>query len=106
MRGKIGTTQENLESAFQTEIMARDQEYPEMVEDAKEGSTAIKKAFRQSMDTDGEHADLYKNAMEELRIDSRDEYYVCQICGHISQNFAPENCPVCKAVTGRFKKIL
>jgi rubrerythrin len=32
-------------------------------------------------------------------------YYVCQICGHVTLGFIPENCPVCHAVPGRFKRV-
>lgn len=105
MRGKIGTTEENLEAALQNEIKAGEEEYPEMVQDAGEGSTAVKKAFTQSMNTDGEHAEIFKNAMKDLLAEREVEYYVCRICGHISENFVPENCPICRAVRGRFKKV-
>jgi rubrerythrin len=105
MRGKIGTTEENLEAAYQNDIKAIEVEYPEMVQVAKEGSKAVKKAFTQSMKTDGEHAALYENAMKDMLAEREVAYYVCQICGHISEDFVPENCPVCGAVSGRFKKV-
>jgi len=108
MRGKIGTTEENLEDAYQFESKATKDHYPGMVENAKseEAPSAVKKAFTQSMRTDGEHADLYKNAMNDMLGDREVEYYVCQICGHIHLGEVPENCPICKAVRGRFKRIL
>lgn len=106
MRGKIGNTEENLKAAFQNESKANEEHYPGMVEDAKESSKAVKKAFTQSMKTDGEHAELYKKAMDHMLANSEIEYYVCQICGHISEGFVPENCPVCQAVRGRFKRVV
>ena len=105
MRGKIGDTKENLDAALSNEAYAAETAYPPMVEDARGESKAIKKAFMQSMKTDGEHAEFYKDAMDDM-LKGRDvEYFVCQICGHIHVGSVPDNCPVCKAVAGRFKRV-
>jgi rubrerythrin len=104
MRGKIGTTGENLKAAFERETKASKEHYPGMVKDAREASKAVRKAFTQSMKTDGEHADLYRKAMIDMLTKEKAEYHVCQICGHI-EGFVPENCPICGAVSGRFKRV-
>jgi rubrerythrin len=104
MRGKIGTTVENLQSALKSELEASENKYPAMVEDAKGASPAIKKAFSQSMKSDSEHAGLLKTAMAPLQ-NNQTEYYVCQICGHISVGTLPKSCPICHAVQNKFKKI-
>jgi rubrerythrin len=106
MRGKIGTTEENLKAALQNEEKAKEEYYPEMVKDARQSSKAVKKAFAQSMETDGQHARLFERAMADMLANKKTDYYVCQICGHISEDFVPENCPVCHAVSGRFKKVV
>ena len=106
MRGKIGTTEENMKDALQNEIAAVDNDYPKMVEDAKDGSLAVRKAFAQSMKTNREFAVLYENALKDMPTSNDTVYYVCQICGHIHLNAVPKNCPVCMAVPGRFKKVL
>ena len=106
MRGKIGTTEENLKTALQNEEKANEKYYPEMVKDARNSSKAVKKAFAQSMETDGQHADLFERAMEDMLTNDETDYYVCHICGHISVGFLPENCPVCYAVSGRFKRVV
>ena len=105
MRGKIGTTAENLQSAVQGEVAAA-AALPAMIEEAKGASKAVKKAFIQSNKTDGEYARLLEEAKEDMLTGKETVYFVCQICGHIHMNEAPENCPVCKAVRGRFKKLL
>jgi rubrerythrin len=106
MRGKIGTTEENLEAAFQSEIKANVDEYPGLIKDAvEEGDRAAEKAFAQSRDVENSHADLYKRAMNDLISDTRTDYYVCQVCGFISEDAAPEKCPVCGAVQGKFKRV-
>jgi rubrerythrin len=106
MRGKIGKTEENLRESYNRESLAKEAYYPPMVEVAKGASKAVKKAFIQSMHTDGEHAEIYKAAMEDMLAGSDRVYYVCQICGHIHIGEIPENCPVCQAVPGRFKKMV
>ena len=105
MRGKIGTTGENLKISYQEERALSEEEYPGMVKDADQGSTAVKKAFAQSMETDAQYAGLYKSAIEEMSAEREVTYYVCRICGHISEGMVPENCPVCWAVSGRFQKV-
>ena len=63
MRGKIGSTAENLETAFQKEIQANVEEYPKLIKDAAaEEQKAALKAFSQSRDVESFHALLYKKA--------------------------------------------
>ncbi|MDZ7699427.1 MAG: rubrerythrin family protein [Deltaproteobacteria bacterium] len=106
MRGKIGSTEENLERAFQNEIKANVDEYPKLIQDASdEGKEHAMNAFSQSRDVESRHADLYKKAMNDMLADRETDYYVCQVCGYINEDEAPENCPICGAVKTRFKKI-
>ena len=106
MRGKIGSTEENLETAFQNEIKANVDEYPKLIKDAgDEGKDGVLKAFSQSRDVESRHAELYKKAMNDMLSDRRTEHYVCQVCGYISEDEAPENCPVCGAVKSKFKRV-
>ena len=103
MRGKIGPTEENLETAFQNEIKANVEEYPKLIKDASnEGKEGVLKAFSQSRDVESVHAGLYKKAMNDMLTDRETEYYVCQVCGYVSENEAPDNCPVCRAVKEKF----
>jgi rubrerythrin len=106
LRGKIGETRENLEEAVRGEIRAVEEAYPAMVEEAREGTKAVKKAFIQSRETDNEHALLLKQAMDAVKVDQEHTYYVCRICGHIHLDEIPENCPICNAVPGRFERVV
>jgi rubrerythrin len=106
MRGKIGSTEENLEAAFQSEIKANVDEYPNLIKEATdEGEEAALKAFSHARDVEDRHAELYKKAMNDMLAERETIYYVCQVCGYVAENEAPENCPVCGAVKGKFKKI-
>jgi rubrerythrin len=107
MRGKIGSTEENLEAAFQNEIRANVDEYPDLIKDAgEEGIAVAEKAFSQARDVESMHAALYKKAMNDMLSDRQTEYYVCQVCGYVAENEAPEVCPVCEASKGEFKNVV
>jgi rubrerythrin len=106
MRGKIGSTEENLETAFQNEIKANVEEYPKLIKDASnEGKESVLEAFSQSRDVENGHAELYKKAMNDMLAERDTRYYVCQVCGYVSEDEAPDNCPVCRAVKGKFKLV-
>ncbi len=90
-------------STFKNEIKANMEEYPKLIKDASnEGKEGVLKAFSQSRDVESGHAELYKKAMNDMLTDRETEYYVCQVCGYVSENEAPDNCPVCRAVKGKF----
>jgi rubrerythrin len=33
------------------------------------------------------------------------DYYVCQVCGYVSEGEAPDKCPVCGAIKEKFKAV-
>jgi rubrerythrin len=106
MRGKIGSTEENLETAFNNEIKANAEEYPKLIAEAsEEGMKAVEKAFSLSRDVESRHAELYKKAMAAMAGDRETVYYVCQVCGYVSEDKPPDKCPICGAVTGKFKRM-
>jgi rubrerythrin len=105
MRGKIGTSQENLKEAHRNEHAAA-AEFQRLVKEAGEdGPPQVKKAFSHARDVDKENADLLGKAMEDMLVSDTTDYYVCQICGHISEDSPPKNCPICHAVQTRFKRV-
>jgi rubrerythrin len=105
MRGKIGTTRVNLEEAYQNERAAAS-EYQRLVKEAKEdGPSQVVKAFSHARDVDREHAEFLKKAMIDMMASGTTDYWVCQICGHVSEDAPPKRCPICHAVQTRFKRI-
>ncbi|MFN3535487.1 MAG: rubrerythrin family protein [Desulfatiglandales bacterium] len=107
MRGKVGSTEENLKAAFENEIKANANEYPKLIKDAvEEGDSAAERAFSQSRDVEERHAELYKRALNDMISEKETVYYVCQVCGYVAEDEAPENCPVCGAVRTKFKEVL
>jgi rubrerythrin len=43
--------------------------------------------------------------MNNMLSERRTAYQVCQVCGYISEDAAPDNCPVCGAVKTKFKAV-
>ena len=106
MRGKIGSTEENLETAFQKEIQANVEEYPKLIKDAaEEDNRSALSAFSQSRDVESRHADLYKKALNDMVAERETDYHVCQVCGYISEDEVPDKCPICGAVKEKFKLV-
>ena len=106
MRGKIGSTEENLEAAFENEIRANAEEYPKLIKDAaEEGHQAALKAFSNARDVESGHAELYKKAINAMIAERETIYHVCQVCGFIAEDDAPDRCPVCGAIKEKFKSV-
>jgi rubrerythrin len=104
--GAVSDTQDNLESAFERENLAAGA-YPQFVIAAnEEGNTSVAKAFSYSRDVEKGHAKLYEKALAHMMAGEETEYYVCQVCGHVSDGALPEVCPICSAPKDRFRKVV
>jgi len=106
MLESVGDTQTNLEQAFQSEKAVNGVHYPEMLRDAEaDGEEAASLLFSQARDVEAEHAQLYKKALNHLIAQRSTEYYVCTVCGHISEGKTPDTCPICGAPASKFEKV-
>lgn len=106
LEGPIGDTEQNLKTAFENEIKAKDQLYPGLLElaYAKKREDLVWSLVR-SRDVEARHAELYKNALSALAADRNIDYRVCQVCGYVFEDDPPDNCPICRADKTQFKKI-
>jgi rubrerythrin len=102
----VSDTQTNLESAFQSENAVNGVHYLKMLQEAEQdGEEAAALVFSQARDVEGEHANLYKRALNDLIAQRSTEYYVCTVCGHIAERQPPETCPICGAARSKFEKV-
>ena len=102
----VADSQTNLERAFQSETTVNGVHYPEMIRAAEEdGEEAPALVFSQARDVEGEHAKLYKRALDDLIAQRATEYYLCPVCGHISEAKPPDKCPICGASGSKFERI-
>jgi rubrerythrin len=106
LEGVIGETEENLKTAFESEIKAKNDYYPPFIKEAFELKREdIAWSFSRSRDVEDRHAKLYKDALEAMLKDQEVAYHVCQVCGYIFDGEMPETCPVCKTKKENFKKV-
>jgi rubrerythrin len=100
---EIETTEKNLTESFQSEKGVAAVAYGEFVKLAEaEGNQGAVIHFSQSRDVEETHAKLYKEAMTHLMEERETTYYVCLVCGYVSDGILPEVCPVCSAKSDQF----
>ncbi|MGC9977025.1 MAG: rubrerythrin family protein [Syntrophales bacterium] len=101
--GRMKSTQENLASSFESETRVAGVAYDEFVKQAEaEGNAAAALHFSQSRDVEEVHAKLYKEAMSHVMEERETTYYVCTVCGYVSDGILPDECPVCGAIREQF----
>ncbi len=102
----IRSTKENLEDAIAGETHEFTSMYPQMIKDAQEeGSKQAEISFKYANEVEKVHAQLYKEALENIENFPEKEYYVCKICGYTVGDNAPDKCPICGAAKKQFFKV-
>jgi rubrerythrin len=103
--GGVSDTQENLEAAFERENLAS-KTYPQFIKEAnEEDNVSVARIFSYSRDVEAGHAKLYKKALEHMVQEADTKYYVCSVCGYVSDGELPEQCPICGAPKEKFRSI-
>ena len=103
--GGVSDTQENLEAAFERENLAS-KTYPQFIKEANEEDNAsVARIFSFSRDVEAGHAKLYKKALEHMVQEIDTKYYVCSVCGYVSDGELPEQCPICGAPKEKFRSV-
>ncbi len=106
LEGSIKDSQSNLELTFQRELSVAGVEYDRMLKEAEEDEEEeAALVFSQARDVEEGHARLYKKALDHLIALRKTEYYVCTICGYVSDGKLPENCPICGAPKRKLRKV-
>ncbi len=104
--GGIQETKENLQSAIAGETAEFTEMYPNFIAEAKaeKADTALW-TFDVANKVEQIHANLYKNAFDNLGNNSEVDYYVCALCGNTVEEEAPDKCAICGASKSDFMKI-
>ena len=103
MLREIKDTDANLKESFQSETHVAGVAYDNFIELAEEkGDTSASTLFSNARDVEDGHAKLYRYAMNHLIGERETTYYVCQVCGYVSDGVLPETCPVCSATKDQF----
>ncbi len=103
MLREIKDTQANLEASFESETKVAGVAYDSFIKIAEEkGDRTSSTYFSQSRDVEETHAKLYKEAMDHFMEQRETTYYVCKVCGYVSDGVLPDVCPVCGAGKEQF----
>ncbi len=103
MLREIKDTDTHLKESFQSETRVAGVAYEHFIELAEEiGDLTSSNLFSNARDVEDGHARLYKNAINHLIGERETTYYVCQVCGYVSDGIWPEACPVCSAPKDQF----
>jgi len=103
MLREIKDTEANLKESFGAETGIAGVAYNHFVKlatEVKDDTAAM--IFSNSKDVEDVHANLYKKAMGHLMEERDTTYYVCQVCGYVSDGALPDICPVCSASRDQF----
>jgi len=93
---EVKSTEENLADSFESETRVAGVAYDNFTKRAEEvGDKAASLYFSQSKDVEEVHAKLYKEAMNHVIEERETTYYVCEVCGYVSDGILPDECPVC-----------
>lgn len=105
--GGIGDTTTNLAAAIEGETYEYTTMYPQFLADAvSEGDDDVAQFIKYVVTVENEHADLYKEMADSLGNNDDVRYFVCNVCGHVHTEEAPESCPVCGAPKSAFKEVV
>ena len=103
MLREIKDTDTNLKESFQSETSVAGVAYDRFIELAEQvEDVAASTVLSNARDAEEGHAKLYKNAINHLIGERETTYYVCQVCGYVSDGVLPETCPVCSAPKDQF----
>jgi rubrerythrin len=103
MLREIKDTDTNLKESFQSETTIAQVAYDNFIELAENiEDTTASNVLSNSRDVEASHAKLYKNAINHLIGERETTYYVCKVCGYVSDGVLPEVCPVCGAPKDQF----
>ena len=103
MLKEIKDTDDNLKDSFQLETHVAGVAYESFIALAEkiEDATASN-ILSNSRDVEAGHAKLYDFAINHLIGERETTYYVCQVCGYVSDGVLPKVCPVCSAPKEQF----
>jgi len=107
-QNEIGSTLENIKSAFARETNENRTMYPSMLKQAVSENHKAKHKFENDIKSKKANALLYFSAMVAL-IEGKNlihhELFLCPLCGNILSEKPEKNCSICRAPATKFIKV-
>lgn len=105
LRGQIDRTEGYVTTIFSEEIRGMVKEYEALLNQVGPGDDkAMATALSQLLEAERRTLLLNPQKQEEEGISPASGYYICQFCGYIAEEVAPEHCPICQAQCSAFSK--
>jgi rubrerythrin len=108
LAGNVKTTLENLHAAAGGENYEHTSMYPQFIKDAEEeNAKAARAVFHLANEAEKVHEKLFLKAAEAVEKNQdlgAESFHLCPVCGYVSENEAPDKCPICNAPGSSFKK--
>lgn len=106
LRGQIDNSDQYIATIFEKEIAEIINEYSEDLKQAEqEGHRALTQALSQLRAAEKRIMSFYSKETKDVNINQDQKYFVCQFCGYINAEEAPESCPICGANKKGFREI-
>jgi rubrerythrin len=106
---EVKTTQQNLQTAIESEGFEFQQMYPKFLQQAtEENNKPAMETFKNAMAVEKVHHNLYTKALESLKKGNdlpESVFFVCSVCGNTFPNQPPENCPICGAQKKKIRRV-
>jgi rubrerythrin len=104
----VSSTTDNVESAYRAEKYESEIMYPAFAAQAKKENiqdAAI--SFQGTAAAEKSHAGAYERMTKNLTISRglRKDFFVCPVCGYITDAITTRFCPICSTDTRKFKRI-
>jgi len=104
IRGTVTDSDASLEEVYGKILPDSIEEYAQLAGQAEQlGSRALATGFDQSAKVQRKNGSLYRQVDRDRQAG---EYYVCNFCGYVCRDSAPEKCPICTAPSKRFTQVL
>jgi rubrerythrin len=106
--GTVGSTSVNLQAAIDGETYEVEEMYPayKAVAELQQERRAMQ-SMNFALEAEKIHAGMYQKAKQAVDGGSDiklGDVFICSVCGYTVEGGAPERCPVCGAVRGKFKR--
>ena len=105
---EVGTTEENLQAAMNSENFEVEEMYPAYDAVAKlQSEKGAIKSVHYAIEAEKIHSVMYAEAKEAVKQGKDaeiEDVYVCPVCGYTHTGDAPDRCPVCGVEKEKFVK--
>jgi rubrerythrin len=105
LRGSIDMSDEYIATIFEQEVPSLIAAYAEALEKAgPDEKPSLRLVYSQLRAAEKRIAAFYAKERRDIRDESVEKYHVCQFCGYIAAEKAPEKCPICGAAPSGFRE--